>query len=77
MTNDLLKRVYEHKHDMIEGFTKRHSIHHLVYYEATESIVSAIQREKRLKRWNRQWKIELIEKMNPAWEDLYPELTGN
>ena len=75
VTGDLLKRVYEHKHNMVKGFTKQYSLHRLVYYEATESIHSAIEREKQLKKWNRQWKIRLIEKMNPRWQDLYNELT--
>jgi len=56
---------------MIEGFTKRYAVHHLVWYELHESMESAIQREKRLKEWNRVWKLELIERMNPDWQDLY------
>ena len=75
VTGDLLKRVCEHKHDIIKGFTKQYGIHRLVYYEATESIHSAIEREKQLKKWNRQWKIRLIEEMNPRWQDLYHEFT--
>ena len=74
VTGNLLRRVYEHKHDMVEGFTKRYGIHQLVYYEATSNNLGAIQREKQLKKWNRQWKIELIEEMNPEWSDLYIEL---
>ena len=76
VTHDLIKRVYEHKHDLIEGFTKTYQVHRLVYYEHTEDIHSAIQYEKRLKKWNRQWKIALIELSNPEWQDLYLELTG-
>jgi putative endonuclease len=75
VTIDLLKRVKEHKEDITEGFTKRYQIHTLVYYEQTESIISAIQREKQMKKWKRNWKIELIEKSNPEWKDLYEELT--
>ena len=74
VTSDLIKRVYEHKNDLVEGFTQRYTIHNLVYFEATESIESAIMREKQMKKWNRAWKINLIEKSNPAWNDLYPDL---
>ncbi|HWP92907.1 MAG TPA: GIY-YIG nuclease family protein [Thermodesulfobacteriota bacterium] len=74
VTNDLSRRVYEHKNDMIEGFTKKYGLHTLVYFEQMEDVHSAIQREKRLKKWNRRWKIELIEKLNPEWMDLYEEL---
>jgi len=74
VTSDLLKRVYEHKHDLVEGFTKQYKVHNLVYFEITESIESAIAREKRLKKWNREWKIRLIEKSNPDWHDLYADL---
>ena len=74
VTNNLVRRVYEHKNDLIEGFTKKYRIHHLVYYEMTNDVKSAIEREKRLKKWNRKWKLELIEKMNPQWRDLYDEL---
>lgn len=76
MTRDLLKRVYEHKHHLVEGFTKRYGVHQLVYYEQTENVHSAIQREKQLKKWLREWKIALIERMNPVWRDLYDELLG-
>jgi len=74
ITSDLIKRIYEHKNDLAEGFTKKYSIHNLVYFEVTESVESAIMREKQLKKWNRAWKINLIEKNNPAWNDLYPDL---
>ena len=74
VTSDLIKRIYEHKNDLVEGFTHKYTIHNLVYFEATESIESAIMREKQLKKWNRAWKINLIEKSNPAWKDLYPDL---
>jgi len=76
VTSDLIKRVYEHKNDLVDGFTKKYGIHNLVYYEQTEDVNSAIQREKRLKAWKRQWKIELIEQMNPNWKDLYNEIMG-
>jgi len=71
ITSDLIKRVYEHKHGLIEGFTKKYNAHKLVYYETTQDIRNAIKREKQLKAWKRQWKIELIEKQNPKWNDLY------
>jgi putative endonuclease len=74
ITSDLIKRIYEHKNDLAEGFTKKYAIHNLVYFEATESVESAIMREKQLKKWNRAWKINLIDKNNPAWNDLYPDL---
>ncbi len=74
VTNDLIKRVYEHKHDIIDGFTKKYRVHYLVYYEDTRDINNALTREKQMKKWKRQWKIELIKKMNPKWEDLYPGL---
>ena len=70
VTSDLQRRIYEHKRDLIEGFTKRYNVHCLVYLEETTDALAAIQREKQLKNWTRQWKIELIEKANPEWEDL-------
>ncbi len=74
VTKDLIRRVYEHKNNLVEGFTKEYSVHLLVYYEIHNDINNAIQREKRLKKWNRAWKIELIEKENPEWKDLYSGL---
>jgi len=71
VTSDLIKRIWEHKNNMVEGFTKRYSVHYLVWYEVHESIESAIGREKRLKEWKRKWKLELIESSNPDWQDLY------
>ncbi len=72
VTSNLVKRVWEHQNDVVAGFTKRHSVHLLVYYELHATMAEAIQREKRLKKWNRAWKIELIEKENPDWRDLWP-----
>lgn len=69
--NDLQKRVWEHKNDLVDGFTKRYGVHHLVYYELYGDMVSAITREKQIKKWNRTWKLELIEKHNPRWNDLW------
>lgn len=74
VTSDLVKRIYEHKNDLVEGFTQKYSVHDLVYFETTESVESAIAREKQLKKWNRAWKIRLIEKGNPGWQDLYSGL---
>jgi len=74
VTSNLIKRVYEHKNDLVDGFSKRYKVHKLVYFEQTESSLSAISREKQLKKWNRRWKIKLIEKMNPEWKDLYDDL---
>jgi len=74
VTSNLVKRIYEHKNELAEGFTKQYSVHNLVYFEITESVESAIAREKQLKKWNRAWKIRLIEKTNPEWRDLYMEL---
>jgi putative endonuclease len=75
VTNDLIRRVYEHKHNLVGGFTKKYNVHQLVYYEETFDVVSAIQREKQLKKWNRKWKLELIEKVNLEWKDLYKDIT--
>ena len=74
VTNDLVRRIYEHKNDLVEGFSQEYAVHELVYFEACEDIRTAIEREKRIKKWNRQWKIELIEKNNPEWNDLYPSI---
>ena len=74
VTSDLVKRVYEHKQDLVEGFTKRYRVHMLVYYEFFEDMSGAIAREKQLKKWHRAWKIELIERMNPEWRDLYADI---
>jgi putative endonuclease len=71
VTSDLVKRIWEHKSDFVDGFTKQNQVHDLVWYEVHENMESAITREKQLKEWKRQWKIELIEKMNPYWNDLY------
>ncbi len=74
ITNNLLKRVYEHKNDMVDGFTKKYHVHQLVYYEESDDVKSAITREKQIKKWKRQWKIDLIEEFNPIWKDLYDNL---
>ena len=74
VTNNLVRRVFEHKNKLIEGFTERYDVNLLVWYESSESIESAILYEKKLKRWRREWKIEMIEKQNPGWVDLYKEI---
>ena len=74
VTSNLKKRVYEHKEGLVEGFTKKYNVDKLVYFETTNDINSAIQREKQLKKWKRDWKIKLIEKENPCWIDLYYNL---
>jgi len=71
VTSDLVKRIWEHKNNRVEGFTKRYNVHRLVWYELHDSMESAITREKRLKNWKRKWKLELIESSNPKWQDLY------
>lgn len=74
MTSNLIKRVWEHKNEVVEGFTKDYHVKTLVYYEPHASAESAIKREKRLKKWDRAWKIELIENSNPHWVDLYESI---
>ncbi len=74
VTSDLVKRIYQHREGITDGFTKQHHVHRLVYYEQYGSIVEAIEREKQLKSWKRVWKIQLIEKVNPKWDDLYPQI---
>jgi putative endonuclease len=76
VTNDLIRRVGEHRLELVEGFTKKHDVHRLVYFEQFDDIENAIKREKRLKKWNRAWKVSLIEKDNPNWIDLYPQIAG-
>ncbi len=73
ITNDIIRRVEEHKSGAIEGFTKKYRLHILVHYEIFDNPYDAIQREKHIKHWNREWKIELIEEGNPAWQDLADE----
>ena len=74
VTNNLIKRVYEHKQDLVEGFTKKYNVHMLVYFEQTNNVESTITREKQMKAWKRQWKIDLIEEKNPEWKDLYSDI---
>jgi len=71
VTSNLQKRVWEHKTDIVTGFTKHYGVHFLVYYELHDDMVAAITREKQIKKWNRAWKLEFIEKQNPDWKDLW------
>jgi len=75
VTNDLTRRVYEHKNNLVPGFTSTYKVHKLVYYEIFSDVNEALLREKRIKKWNRQWKINWIEKANPEWNDLYSVIT--
>ena len=74
VTSDLIKRIWEHKNDLVKGFTKKYGVHMLVYYELHGDMEQAIIREKRLKKWNRAWKLRLIEEKNPNWDDLYESI---
>lgn len=71
VTNNLIRRVWEHKQNLTDGFTKKYTVHTLVYYELFSDILHAIAREKEIKKWKRRWKLQLIEKNNPDWKDLY------
>ena len=75
-TSDIARRVFEHKEEAIEGFTKDYGVHRLVFYEFHETMSDALTREKRIKKWRRQWKLELIEQSNPQWRDLYADLAS-
>lgn len=74
VTSDLVKRVWEHKNNEVEGFTKKYGVHQLVYFEVHEEVKSALTREKQIKKWKRDWKIRLIEESNPNWDDLYESI---
>ena len=76
VTNDIVRRAFEHREGLVPGFTKKYRIKTLVYFETFEDIGFAIEREKRVKKWNRAWKLELIEKLNPNWHDLYETLNS-
>ena len=76
VTSDLIKRVWEHRNKVVAGFTEKYGVSLLVWYELQENAESAITREKQIKKWNRQWKLRLIEEMNPAWVDLYGQICG-
>jgi len=74
VTSDLVKRIWQHKNDQAEGFTKKYAVHDLAYFELHENMLSAIQREKQIKKWRRNWKVEMIEKQNPNWTDLWSQI---
>jgi putative endonuclease len=74
VTSDLVQRIWQHKNNVVKGFTEKYGVHTLVYFELHEDMESAIVREKRIKKWNRAWKLRLIEEKNPAWNDLYPSI---
>ncbi|WP_342316976.1 GIY-YIG nuclease family protein [Lysobacter sp. FW306-1B-D06B] len=76
VTSDPVKRIWQHREHVVEGFSDRYEVTRLVWYEAHETMESAITREKQIKKWRRQWKIELVEAGNPYWRDLWPEMTG-
>jgi putative endonuclease len=76
VTSDLIQRVWQHKENLVDGFTRRYRVHDLVWFERHDSMLGAIARERAIKEWKRRWKIELIETENPLWRDLYPGLSG-
>ncbi len=75
VTSDLVRRIWQHRNDAVEGFTRRYRVHRLVYLEQFRSMTEAIEREKELKKWRRAWKLALIEQANPAWQDLWPDVS--
>ena len=76
VTSDIVKRTWEHKSDFVEGFSKEYDVHMLVYFELHDRIEDAILREKQMKKWDRAWKLRLIEERNPQWRDLYDDIAG-
>ena len=76
VTSNLIKRIYEHKNNLVEGFTKTYGVHCLAWFEVHQTADTAIMREKQIKKWNRKWKLELIEKNNPDWNELYDDLVN-
>ena len=76
VTSDLVKRVWEHKQGVVAGFTSKYKVHMLVWFEMHEQMTAAITREKQIKKWNRDWKIRMIEENNPEWNDLWDEVCG-
>ncbi|MDP3880302.1 MAG: GIY-YIG nuclease family protein [Dehalococcoidales bacterium] len=73
-TSDLVRRIYEHNNNYVEGFTKKYGIHNLVYFEECDDRDAAVLRERQIKEWKRRWKLEMIEKVNPEWNDLYEQI---
>jgi putative endonuclease len=76
VTKDLIKRTWQHRESLLDGFTKQYGVHMLVWYEVHNDLMSAIAREKQLKKWNREWKIKLIHQRNPLWQDLFTEIVS-
>ena len=76
VTSDLVKRIYEHKHGMADGFTKKYAVKMLVWFEMSSDITAAVTREKQIKKWNRLWKLRLVDQSNPEWRDLYADILG-
>lgn len=76
VTNDIVRRIHEHKSKVVAGFSKRYSVDRLVWFEIYDDPVTAIEREKELKKWRREWKVRLIEEQNPEWIDLYPQIAS-
>ena len=74
VTSDLIARIWQHKNEVVQGFSQKYALHYLVYYEMHETMLGAIAREKQLKKWNRDWKIKLIEGFNEDWADLYKQI---
>jgi len=74
VTSDLVKRIWQHKSDLVEGFTQQYCVHDLVWFELHDNMTTAIEREKNIKEWKREWKLNLIEKNNPDWQDLYDDI---
>ena len=74
VTNDLVRRVWEHRNDVVEGFTREHGVHSLVWYEVHGDVIEAISREKLIKKWHCDWKVSLIQETNPQWDDLYDKI---
>ncbi|MGH8076475.1 MAG: GIY-YIG nuclease family protein [Lysobacter sp.] len=77
VTSDLVGRVWQHREHAVDGFSKQYDVTRLVWYQLADAMDSAIIREKQIKKWNREWKIRLIEEMNPQWKDLWPEIIGH
>jgi putative endonuclease len=76
VTSDLVRRIHEHRHELVDGFTQTHGVKYLVHFEHYDAIRDALQREKTLKKWPREWKLNLIERSNPNWHDLYPSIAS-
>ena len=76
VTSDLVQRTWQHKQRLLDGFAEKHGIEHLVWFELHATMDSAITREKQIKKWNREWKVRLIEEANPYWNDLWPQIVG-